>query len=132
MTQRVRDGLGLPAGFYRLQEGGPTAFIPNGITADGVDSLVCANVVSVSGDRYDWVAYDEQSGVFVPRGDPRPSITSFNDDATAFIDEVLHQIFNAAHPEEDIPYRVVSSGTRANIVDDLATLQADFVLNPQQ
>lgn len=132
MTQRVRDGLGLPAGFYRLQEGGPTAFIPNGITADGTDSIVYANVVPVSGDQYDWIAYDAESGVFVPLGDPRPSLTSFNDEANAFIDEVLHQIFRAAHPEENLPYAVVASETLANIVDDLATLKADFVLNPPE
>jgi hypothetical protein len=130
MTERIRAGLGLPAGLYRLNESGPTVYLPNGITADGVESIVYANVVPASDDRYDWVAYDAESGVFVPKGDPRTSPTGFNDEADAFIGDVLRLIFNSAHPEDEFPYSTVPSESRANIVDDLATLKADFVLNP--
>lgn len=130
MTQRVRDGLGLPAGFYRLAADGPTVFVPNGITADGVESIVYANVVPVSGGRYDWIHYIANSGEFVPYGDPKESPTGFNQEANAFIDDVLHQIFVNANPGGVYPYRTVPSQSRANIVDDLTTLQADFVLNP--
>lgn len=129
MTQRVRDGLGLPAGFYRLSSNAPTFFAPNGITADGVDSIVYANVTPVSGDRYDLVSYDSEAGVLVPTGNPQSSPTYFNDEANAMVDEVLHQIFGDAQPEGDYPYRTVPSASRVNIVDDLATLKADFVLN---
>lgn len=130
MTQRVRDGLGLPAGLYRLTVDGPTAFVPNGITADGVESIVYANVAPVSGGRYDWIAYEAESGEFVLYGDPQESPTSHNSEANAFIDDILHQIFVGANPEGEYPYRTVPSETRANIVDDLATLKADFTLNP--
>ena len=130
MTQRVRDGLGLPAGFYRLNSSDPTVFVPNGITADHVESLVYANVVPVSGDRYDMVAFDAESNLFVPAGNPKTSPTGFNFDVNSFMDNVLHAIFDAAHPEGEFPYYLVPSESRANIVDDLATLQADFVLNP--
>lgn len=130
MTQRVRDGLGLPAGIYRLHTSGPTAYVPNGITADGVESIVYANVVPVSGDRYDWVNYNAESGVFVPTGNPQPSPTSFNDDAAGFINEVLREIFFTAHPGVDLPYLVAASDSRVNIVDDLATFRADFILHP--
>lgn len=132
MTQRVRDGLGLPAGFYRLGVGaGPTFYLPNGVTADRVDSLVYANVVPVSGG-YDLVAYDAVSGVFVLSGSPNPSATHFNDEAVAFADDILRLIFNVAQGEADFPYSLVPSDTRANIVDDLTTLEADFVLNPPE
>lgn len=132
MTQRVRDGLGLPPGLYRLGEGAnPTFYIPNGITADRVDSLVYANVVPVSGG-YDLVVYDSDSGVFVLSGNPNPSPTHFNNEAVAFADDMLRLIFNAAQEEVDFPYSLVPSETRANIVDDLATLKADFILNPPE
>ena len=131
MTQRVRDGLGLPAGFYRLQNSGPTFFVPNGITADHVESLVLANVTPVSGDRYDWVGYDRESDVFVPTGNPQSSPTYWNSEAVAFFDDQLRGIFNTAHPEGDFPYSLETSQSRANIVDDLANLQADFVLTTE-
>lgn len=129
MTQRVRDGLGLPAGLYRAHSGEPTFFAPNGITADGVESIVIANVTPVSSSRYDWIAYDGESDVYVPSGSPDPSPIAFNENALAFCDDVLRAIFNAAHPTGDFPYSLGTSTSRANIVDDLATLQADFVLN---
>lgn len=127
MTQRVRDGLGLPAGFYRLNSDGPTVYVPNGVTADGVESLVCANVVPVSGG-YDMVSYDSRNDVFVKAGNPNPSPTHFNQEVATFFDDVLHQIFHTAKPEGDFPYGIGSSESRANIVDDLEDLQADFVL----
>jgi hypothetical protein len=127
MTQRVRDGLGLPAGFYRINDDGPTVYVPSGVTADHVESLVCANVVPVSGG-FDMVSYDSTNNVFVKAGNPNPSPTHFNREASDFLDNVLHEIFNTAQPESDFPYQIVSSETRANIVDDLETLQADFVL----
>lgn len=130
MTQRVRDGLGLPAGFYRLQDDGPTFFLPNGITADHVESMVLANVTPVSSNRYDWVAYDRASDVFVPTGNPQSSPTHWNAEAVAVLDDILRAIFGAVHPIEDFPYSLETSQTRANIVDDLATLKADFVLDP--
>lgn len=102
--------------------------MPNGITADGVDSIVYANVVPVSGDRYDWVVWDANNGAFVPEGDPKLSPTGFNNEANAFIDDVLHQIYREAHPEGEYPYSTVPSESRSNIVDDLTTLQADFLL----
>lgn len=131
MTERVRQGQGLPAGLYRLSSGGgdPTFFAPNGITADGVESLIYANVVLVSGG-YDIVLYDADSGVFVPAGNPNPSLEGFGNEARAFADDILHQIFYRAQPEEEFPYLLVPSENRANVVDDLATLKADFVLNP--
>ena len=128
MTQRVRDGLGLPAGLYRMSTGAnPTFFVPNGITADQISSLVYANVIPVTGG-YDAIEYDADSGVFLPRGNPNPSPTSFNSDVAAFFDDVLHQIFFSAHPDEDFPYAIIPSETRANIVDDITTLKADFSL----
>ena len=127
MTQRVRDGLGLPAGFYRLNDDGPTVYVPNGVTADGIESLVCANVVAVSGG-YDMVSYDSRKDEFVKAGNPNPSPTHFNQEVATFLDDVLHQIFNSAQPEADFPYRIGSSESRANIVDDLEDLEADFVL----
>jgi len=127
MTQRVRDGLGLPAGFYRISDDGPTVYVPSGVTADGVESLVCANVVPVSGG-FDMVSYDRRNDVFVKAGSPNPSPTHFNQEATAFLDDVLRQIFNTAQTGRDFPYQIGSSESRANIVDDLETLQADFVL----
>ena len=131
MTERVRQGLGLPAGLYRLTEGGdPTVFVPNGITADGIESVVCANVTPVTGG-YDWVSYDAESDVFVPTGNPNPSPTHFNDQATLFFDDILRLIFNAAQPEGDFPYKIAPSVSRANIVDDLASIEADFTLNPR-
>lgn len=129
MTQRVRDGLSLPAGLYRLNEDGPTAFVPNGITADNVDSIVLANVTPVSGDRYDMVAYDDQSDVFVPSGNPQSSPTHYNSEARTFMDDVLREIFFAAHPEGNFPYFLETSESRANIVDDLTTLKANFYLD---
>ena len=127
MTQRVRDGLGLPAGFYRVNEDGPTVYVPNGVTADHVESLVCANVVPVSGG-YDMVSYDSRNDVFVKAGNPNPSPTHFNQEVATFLDDMLRRIFNTAHPEGDFPYKIGPSKSRANIVDDLETLQADFVL----
>lgn len=131
MTERVRQGLGLPAGIYRLskEEVAPTFFAPNGITADGVASIVCANVVPVSGS-YDIVLYDGSSGVFVPGGSTEPSPSSFNHDAWAFADDILHSIFSNAQPEGEFPYSLEESSSRANIVGDLATLKADFILTP--
>ena len=131
MTQRVRDGLGLPAGFYRLNSDNPTFYAPNGITADGVESIVYANVVPVSGSRYDWIAYDSNNDLFVPAGNPQPSPTYFNTDANALVDDVLRGIYREAHPEGDYPYSTVPSESRANIVDDLATLKADFVVETE-
>lgn len=127
MTQRVRDGLGLPAGIYRPNESGPTIFVPNGITNDGIESVVYANVVPVS-SGYDAIAYDPNSGVYVPAGKPNPSPTHFNNEVAAYIDDVLHAIFDNAHPEGDFPYLIHPSESRANIVDDLATMKADFSL----
>lgn len=129
MTQRVIDGLGLPAGLYRLNISGrnPTFYAPNGITADGVDSIILANVVPVT-DEYDMVVYDGTSGVFAPAGSPDPSSTHFNQEALAFADDMLRQIFRSAHPEGEIPYALETSESRANIVGDLATLKADFTL----
>lgn len=129
MTQRVRNGLGLPAGFYRLNNDGPTVYVPNGVTADGVESLVCANVVPVSGG-YDMVSYDSRNDVFVKTGNPNPSPTHFNQEVATFLDDVLHHIFNAAQPEGDFPYKISASESRANIVDDLDTLKANFELKP--
>ena len=132
MTQRIRDGLGLPAGLYRLGKGAnPTFYLPNGATADNVESLVLANVVPVDGG-YDMVAYDGDSGVFAKSGSPNPSPTHFNGEAVAFADDIIRQIFNTAHPGADFPYLLAPSDTRANIVDNLETLQADFVLNPPE
>lgn len=127
MTQRVRDGLGLPAGIYRINDDGPTVYVPSGVTADGVESLVCANVVPVS-SGYDMVSYDSRENVFVKAGNPNPSPTHFNPEVTIFLEDVLRQIFNTAQPGGNFPYQIGSSQSRANIVDDLETLQADFVL----
>ena len=49
-----------------------------------------------------------------------------------FFDNILHDIFNAAQPEGDFPYSIRASDSRANIVDDLATLQVDFFLDPDE
>lgn len=127
MTQRVREGMGLPAGLYRLSsdDTAPTFFAPNGITADSVASLVYANVVPVS-DGYDLVLYNREG--FIPSGSQNPSPTAFNDEALTFANDVLRQIFRDAQPEGDIPYKLETSESRANIIDDLETLQADFVL----
>lgn len=128
MTQRVRDGLGLPAGLYRLKEGGgPVVFVPNGITADRIESVVYATVVPMSGG-YDIVIYDDNDDLYVPGGDPNPSPTSHNDQAAGFFDDILRQIFNAAQPAGDFPYQIAASDTRAKIVDDLATIKVDFIL----
>ena len=129
MTQRVLDGLGLPAGLYRLNVSGgnPTFYAPNGITADQVDSIILANVLPVTGG-YDMVVYDGTSGVFVPAGSPNPSSTDFNLEALAFADDVLRQLFLGAHPEGRFPYSLETSESRANIVGDLAELEADFTL----
>ena len=131
MTQRVRDGLGLPAGLYCLSSGGnnPTFFAPNGITADGVASLLYADVVPVH-DGYDFVFYNSESGLFTQSGSTNPSPAAFNNDAVNFADDVLRQIFRSEQPEGEFPYRFETSESRANIVNDLTTLKADFVLNP--
>lgn len=130
MTQRVKDGLGLPAGLYRLEASGitPTFFAPNGITADGVASIIYANVISINGS-YEKVNYDGDSGVFVAEGSPAASPAAFNNEAVDFVDDVLHQIFNEAQPGIDLPYTFEASTSRANIVVDLATLEADFTLS---
>lgn len=128
MTQRVRDGLGLPAGIYRINSGGaPTIFVPNGITADGVESIVMACVVSASGG-YDVVLYDDNSGVYVPGGSPSPSPTNFNSDVATTFENTLGVIFIEAHPGGEIPYKITPSESRANIVADLSTMKADFDL----
>lgn len=129
MTERVLNGLGLPAGIYRINSGGsPTVFVPNGITADHVESVVYANVVPMAGG-YDNILYDDTSNAFVPSGDPNPSPTHFNKDVVAFFDNVLHELFGSAQPVENFPYSIVSSESRANIVDDLTTMKADFFLD---
>ena len=126
MTQRVRNGLGLPAGLYRITTGGnPTVYVPNGITADGVESIVYANVIPVS-VGYDWVFYDAESGVYVKEGNPNPSPTHYNNETAIFFDDVLRQIFDGAQPTGDFPYSIVTSETRVNIVENLETLKADF------
>lgn len=129
MTQRVRSGLGLPAGLYRLQAAGrsPTFFAPQGITADGVASIIYANVIQVN-DAYDNVLYDGNSGVFVAGGSSAASPAGFNDEAVAFAEDVLRLIFNDAQPQGVFPYSLETSTSRANIVGDLATLEADFTL----
>lgn len=130
MTERVVNGLGLPAGIYRINVGGdPTVFVPNGITADSVESVVYANVIPVSGG-YDCVLYDDSSGKFVPAGNPNPSSTHFNSEVAALFNDILRQIFLGSHHEEEYPYAIVTSESRANIVDDLATMKTDFFLNP--
>lgn len=130
MTQRVRSGLGLPAGLYRLEADGrtPTFFAPRGITADGVASIIYANVIPVN-DVYDNVWYDGVSGVFI-RGESSgaPSPAGFNEEALNYADDVLHQIFDNAQPQGVFPYSFETSTSRAHIVDDLATLEADFTL----
>lgn len=129
MTQRIRDGLGLPAGIYRINKGGaPTVFVPNGITADGVESIVMANVIAV-GDGYDVVIYDDNSDVFAPAGSPAPSPTQFNGEVAEMFADILGGIYIDAHPEGEIPYAVEPSESRANIIDDLATMKADFFIN---
>ena len=129
MTQRVRDGLGLPAGLYRLSDSGfnPTFYAPNGITADNVDSMILANVIPVTGG-FDFVVYDGSSGVFAPAGAANPSSTFFNQEALAFADDIIRQIFVEAHPGGEVPYSFETSASRANIVGDLANLEADFTL----
>lgn len=131
MTQRVRDGLGLPAGLYCLGTGdtGPTFYAPNGITADGVPSIILANVVQVV-NGYDSVAYNGATHVFFEYGSPNPSPYHFNGEAYAFADDIIRQIFRAAHPEGEYPYSLEQSSSRANIVGDLDTLVADFTLAP--
>lgn len=131
MTQRIRDGLGLPAGLYRANGGGPVVFVPNGITADRVESIVYADVTPVSGG-YDYVVYEPGDDVYIPGGNPNPSATHFNSEIAMFFDNILHDIFNAAQPEGDFPYSIRASDSRANIVDDLATLQVDFFLDPDE
>lgn len=130
MTQRVRDGLGLPAGLYCLSIAGtnPTFFAPNGITPDGVASLIYANVVPVS-DNYDFVMYNPETG-FAQSGSQDPSPAAFNNEAVNFADDVLRQIFREAQPEGEFPYAFETSDSRANIVDDLDTLKANFELAP--
>ena len=133
MTQRIRDGLGLPAGLYRLNVAGsyPTFYAPNGITADRINSVIYANVIPVTGG-YDFVVYDGTSGKFSKEGTPNPSSTHFNQEALNFADDILRRIFFDAHPEEEFPYSLEPSDSRANIVGDLETLQADFVLIPPE
>ena len=128
MTQRVRDGLGLPAGIYRVDVGGggPVVYVPNGITADGVESFVCANVVPVSGG-YDGIVWDNESDVYALLGNPNPSPTHFNDEFANFFADTLREIFSAAQPG-DSPYFVKASENRANIIADLANMKADFYL----
>ena len=128
MTQRVRNGLGLPAGLYRTNNENPTFFVPNGITADGIESLVYANVVPVSGGNYDLISYDSNADLFVPAGNPQPSPTHFNDEIASFASDVLWEIWIASHSEGDFPYKIVASESRVNIVDDLAAMKADFIL----
>lgn len=131
MTQRVRDGLGLPAGFYRLGVDGttPTFYAPNGITADGIASLVYANVVPVEGG-YDSVMYDSRDSSFITTGSSNPSPAYFNNEALNFADDIIRSIFRDAHPEVNMPYTLETSDSRANIVGDLETLVADFTLIP--
>ena len=131
MTQRVQAGLGLPAGLYCLgtNDTGPTFYAPNGITADGVPSIILANVVQVV-NGYDSVAYNGATHVFFKYGSPNPSPYNFNGEAMAFAEDVIRQIFNTAQPEGEFPYSFETSSSRANIVGDLDTLVADFTLNP--
>lgn len=132
MSQRVRDGLGLPAGLYRFNgDDAPTVFVPNGITADDVDSIVYANVIPVSGGNYDLIVWDANTDALVPQGNPHPSPTDFNNEVNALLDDVLHELFRAGQPEGEYPYMTVPSDSRANIVNDLTTLKADFVLDMQ-
>lgn len=131
MTQRIRNGLGLPAGLYRTNGGGPVVFVPNGITADGVDSIVYSDVTPVSGG-YDYVVYDSVNDRYIRGGNPNPSATHFNKEIAVFFDDILRTIFNAAQPEGDFPYKISASESRAKIVDDLATLQVDFFVDPDE
>ena len=108
----------------------PTFFAPNGITADGVSSLIYANVVPVEGG-YDRVFYNSETGSLTRGGgSASPSPAAFNTETVNFADEVLRQIFRSAQPEGEFPYRFETSESRANIVNDLANLKADFILNP--
>ena len=81
---------------------------------------------------YDMVIYDNGDDLYVPYGNPNPSPYHFNPEALAFAEDILRRIFIEAQPEGDFPYTLEPSESRANIVDDLATLQANFVLDPPE
>lgn len=124
MTERVRQGQGLPAGMYIIKGYSRTFYLPNGVTADNVASIVVAVVTPVN-QGYGWVYSNGDEG-FISQGES-PSSTDYNDEATAMCDDVLHQIWGLDHEDfSTFPYSLETSRSYAHIVDDLSTLQADF------
>ena len=87
-----------------------------------------ANVIDL-GAGYDVVVYDDNNNKFAPAGSPAPSPTKSNGEVAAMFSDILGGIYINAHPEGKIPYAIKPSESRANIIDDLATMKADFFIN---
>lgn len=127
MTQRVRDGLGLPAGLYRVRGVAPTFYVPNGITADNVASIVVAVVTPVE-QQYAWVYSNGNEG-FIAQGEG-DSLTYFNNESVEMCSDVLHQIWSLDHEDySTFPYNLETSSSYARVINDLSTLQAEFFLD---